>query len=78
MPRTTDLKDQDLDWMQIAFEDLEKNLNRAPTIDEVLEKFYGFHYPRKVKHVEEGKLDSFRREVKAELAEERWGKSCSA
>lgn len=63
--------------MQIAFEDLEKNLKRAPTIDEVLEKFYGFHYSRKMKHVEDGKLAEFRGEAKAELADDRWGKKCS-
>lgn len=77
MPRTTDLTDKDLDWMQIAFEDLEKNLLRAPSIDEVIEKFYGFHYSRKVKHVADGQLADFKTEAKAELAEERWGKQCS-
>jgi hypothetical protein len=76
MPRPTDLTDSDLDWLQIAFEDLEKNLKRAPTIDEVLDKFYGFHYFRKVKHIEDGKLADFRSEVKAALAEDRWGKKC--
>jgi hypothetical protein len=77
MPRTTDLTDHDLDWMQIAFEDLEKDLKRAPTSDEVLEKFYGFHYSRKVKHVDDGKINDFKNEVKAELAEDKWGKKCS-
>lgn len=77
MPRTTDLTDKDLDWMQIAFEDLEKNLLRAPTIDEVIEKFYGFHYFRKVKHVADGQLEEFKAGAKAEMAEERWGKLCS-
>ncbi|TID20808.1 hypothetical protein E2P81_ATG05438 [Venturia nashicola] len=76
-PRKTDLTDKDLDWMQIAFEDLEKTFLRTPTIDEVLEKFYGFHYSRKVKHIADGKLADFKAEAKAELAEERWGKKCS-
>lgn len=76
MSRTTDLTDVDLDWMKIAFEDLEKSLKRVPSIDEVVEKFYGFHYSRKVKHVSGGKVVDFKAEVKAELAMDRWGKVC--
>jgi hypothetical protein len=71
MPNYQGPTENEIDFMTQAYEDLEKALNGKPTLDEVLEKFYGFHWHRKTQIVEAGKLEQFKADAKKGLEDER-------
>lgn len=55
---------EELTFIQKSHTDLTAHYSRAPTIDEVMYYFYGFHNPKKVVHEGEGSLAVAKGEVK--------------
>jgi hypothetical protein len=66
---------EELTFIQKSHTDLTAHYSRAPTIDELMYYFYGFHNPKKLIHEREGSLDVAKREIKKWL--EGQGLNCS-
>jgi hypothetical protein len=66
---------EELTFLQKSHIDLTGHYSRAPTIEEVMYYFYGFHNPKKVVHEGEGSLEVAKGEIKKWL--EGQGLSCS-
>lgn len=66
---------EELTFLQKSHPDLSVHYSRAPTIEEVMYYFYGFHSAKKQVHEGEGSLDVAKGEVKKWL--EAQGLICS-